>query len=172
MQEGYRFLDEKRLLLAAEIRMAQFRVHQQHAIEALRGAIGRHGLEALSLYPGAPPVPPAEPRRYSFLGVHLLGAASLPDPPLPESASAEDPSPQARRCAEVFHLLLLRARSRPAVRQSASSHRRLPPRRTSRPCIGRRVAAGNAGSHPRSRRTSRRSGSGRSDPGRLKGAGH
>lgn len=119
MQEGYRFLDEKRLLLAAEIlrqlaryedRMAEFRAHQQQAADALRTAVGRHGLEALSLYPAAPPAIPAEPRRYSFLGVHLLEAADTPDPPLPETAPAEDPSPQARRCAEVFHVLLLRAR--------------------------------------------------------------
>ena len=119
MQEGYRFLDEKRLLLAAEIlrqlaryeeHMAEFRNHQQQASEALRAAVGRHGLEALSLYPSAAPVLPVEPRRYSFLGVQLLEAVQVADPPLPETALAEDPSPQARRCAEFFHLLLLRAR--------------------------------------------------------------
>lgn len=119
MQEGYRFLDEKRLLLAAEILrqlaryeelMVQFRALQQQATEALRAAVGRHGLEALSLYPGAPPAAPVEPRRYSFLGVQLLEAATVADPPLPETAPADDPSPQARRCAEVFHVLLLRAR--------------------------------------------------------------
>jgi len=119
MQEGYRFLDEKRLLLAAEILrqleryeelMTQFRAHQASAAEVLRVAIGRHGLEALSLYPSAPPAALAEPRRYSFLGVQLLETTTEPDPPLPETAPAEDPSPQARRCAEVFHALLLRAR--------------------------------------------------------------
>lgn len=119
MQEGYRFLDEKRLLLAAEIlrqlaryeeHMSEFRGHQRQATETLRAAIGRHGLEALSLYPATPPAAPAEPRRYSFLGVQLLEAAAIPDPPLPETAPADDPSPQARRCAEVFHRLLLRAR--------------------------------------------------------------
>lgn len=119
MQEGYRFLDEKRLLLAAEIlrqlgryeeHMAQFRALQQQATETLRAAVGRHGLEALSLYPSAPPAGPAEPRRYSFLGVPLLESADDADPPLPETVPAEDPSPQARRCAEVFHRLLLRAR--------------------------------------------------------------
>lgn len=119
MLEGYRFLDEKRLLLAAEIlrqlaryedHMTQFRTHQQQATEALRAAVARHGLEALSLYPSASPVLPVEPRRYSFLGVRLLEAVLAFVPSLPETVSAEDPSPQARRCAEVFHLLLLRAR--------------------------------------------------------------
>ena len=119
MQEGYRFLDEKRLLLAAEIlrqleryeaHMLEFREHQRQATATLRAAVGRHGLEALSLYPAAPPAAPAEPRRYSFLGVQLLETDNLPDPPLPDTAPADDPSPQARRCAEVFHRLLLRAR--------------------------------------------------------------
>ncbi|MDV3239828.1 MAG: V-type ATP synthase subunit D [Gammaproteobacteria bacterium] len=119
MQEGYRFLDEKRLLLAAEIlkqltryeeHMARFQVHQRQAAELLRAAVVRHGLEALSLYPSAPPAAPAEPRRYSFLGVQLLESADDTDPPLPETTPAEDPSPQARRCAEVFHRLLLQAR--------------------------------------------------------------
>lgn len=119
MQEGYRFLDEKRLLLAAEIlkqltryeeHMARFQVHQRQAAELLRAAVVRHGLEALSLYPSAPPAAPAEPRRYSFLGVQLLESADDTDPPLPETTPAEDPSPQARRCAEVFHQLLLQAR--------------------------------------------------------------
>lgn len=119
MQEGYRFLDEKRLLLAAEIlkqltryeeHMARFQVHQRQAAELLRAAVVRHGLEALSLYPSAPPAAPAEPRRYSFLGVQLLESADDTDLPLPETTPAEDPSPQARRCAEVFHRLLLQAR--------------------------------------------------------------
>jgi V/A-type H+-transporting ATPase subunit D len=119
MQEGYRFLDEKRLLHAAEILrqlaryetlMRQFREQRQVATEALRAAVGRHGLEALSLYPAAPATAPAAPRHYSFLGVPLLDAADTPDPPLPEPPVTADPSPQARRCAAAFHVLLLRAR--------------------------------------------------------------
>lgn len=119
MQEGYRFLDEKRLLLAAEImrqlsryedEMAEFRRQQQQAVDALHSAVGRHGLEGLSLYPSAEPGVPAEPRRYSFLGVSLLEAVADSEQPLGETAAAEDPSPQARRCAEAFHALLLRAR--------------------------------------------------------------
>ncbi len=60
MQEGYRFLDEKRLILAAEILanlrdydaiLAHWRAVDAAAREALRAAVGRHGLEELSLYP-------------------------------------------------------------------------------------------------------------------------
>lgn len=119
MQEGYRFLDEKRLLLAAETLrqlahyetlMAQFQAHQRQAVEALRGAVGRHGLEALSLYPSAAPAVAAEPRRYNFLGVQLLEPVASEDPLVGDIPPAEDPSPQARRAAEVYHQLLLRAR--------------------------------------------------------------
>ena len=119
MQEGYRFLDEKRLLLAAEtlrllaryeVLMTQFQARQQQAIEALRGAVGRHGLEALSLYPSAEPPAPAEPRRYNFLGVQLLEAAATEDPPRGATPPAEDPSPQARRAADVYYAMILRAR--------------------------------------------------------------
>ena len=119
MQEGYRFLDEKRLLLAAETLrqlgryeelMTEFQAQQRKAVEALRSAVGRHGLEALSLYPGAEPAAPVEPRRYNFLGVRLLEASRADDPPLGETPPAEDPSPQARRAADLHHGLMLRAR--------------------------------------------------------------
>jgi len=58
MQEGYRFLDEKRLLLAAEILrqltryeelMAEFKAQQLKTSDTLRAAVGGHGLEGLSL---------------------------------------------------------------------------------------------------------------------------
>lgn len=119
MQEGYRFLDEKRLLLAAEILrqltryeelMAEFKTQQLKTSEILRAAVGRHGLEGLSLYPSATAARLPDPRRYNFLGVKLFEAAVGEDLPLGETAAAEDPSPQARRCAEAFHKLLQRAR--------------------------------------------------------------
>lgn len=60
MQEGYRFLDEKRLILAAEIlanlrdyeaTVARWRAAEGPARKALRAAVGRHGLDELSVYP-------------------------------------------------------------------------------------------------------------------------
>jgi len=62
MQEGYRFLDEKRLILAGEIlsnlrdydaTMARWREAEAGAREALRAAVGRHGLDELGVYPPA-----------------------------------------------------------------------------------------------------------------------
>jgi V/A-type H+-transporting ATPase subunit D len=60
MQEGYRFLDEKRLILAAEILanlktyealLRDWRALEQRARASFRAAIGRHGLEGLTVYP-------------------------------------------------------------------------------------------------------------------------
>ena len=62
MREGYRFLDEKRLILAAEFlahlrdyeaTQGRWREVEAVAREALRAAVGRHGLEELSIYPPA-----------------------------------------------------------------------------------------------------------------------
>lgn len=60
VQEGHRFLDEKRILLAREIlrRLEAYRGEraevakaEKRAREALGGAIGSHGLEYLQLHP-------------------------------------------------------------------------------------------------------------------------
>ncbi|WP_295543856.1 V-type ATP synthase subunit D [uncultured Thiohalocapsa sp.] len=60
MEEGYRFLDEKRLILAGEIlanlrdydaTMARWRRAEARARAALRAAVGRHGLDELGVYP-------------------------------------------------------------------------------------------------------------------------
>lgn len=62
MQEGYRFLDEKRLILAGEIlanlrdydaTMARWREAEAAARDALRAAVGRHGLDEIGVYPPA-----------------------------------------------------------------------------------------------------------------------
>ncbi|NEV61834.1 V-type ATP synthase subunit D [Thiorhodococcus minor] len=60
LQEGYRFLDEKRLILAAEIvaeiaryerGKADFDADYAAAGKALEAAVARHGLQDLALYP-------------------------------------------------------------------------------------------------------------------------
>ena len=67
MHEGYVFLDEKCLLLAGEIlaelgryarlRRALLSLHEA-ALDALRAAVLRHGLEGLQVYPPADLAPP------------------------------------------------------------------------------------------------------------------
>jgi hypothetical protein len=108
MREGYRFLDEKRLILAAEIlgqlrryeeELAAFRGAYAAATEALQGAVARHGLEGLELYPPAPAlggqlrVTPS-----SVLGVTLHGIACEIGQPV-RPAAAVDESPEAARCS-------------------------------------------------------------------------
>ncbi len=60
MQEGYHFLDEKRLVLAAELLeelnqydliMEQYQLLSVQAAESLKESIARHGLNDLEVYP-------------------------------------------------------------------------------------------------------------------------
>jgi V/A-type H+-transporting ATPase subunit D len=116
IEEGYRFLDEKRLLLAAEM-LRQLEEYQrlytsfdalnQQAAQAMAAAVERHGLEGLQLHP-ARPLDDAELEvgQRSFLGVRLLESTlQLPAQLSPEQ-SAIDPSPEARRCTELFRELI------------------------------------------------------------------
>jgi len=117
VKDGYRFLDEKRLLLAAEIlrqldeyERLQREYLQLHraAAAALADAAARHGLQGLQVHPAAELEDAdlrQQPRR--FLGV-LITACSLT---LPDTAApaAVDPSPEARRCARLFRELALRS---------------------------------------------------------------
>ncbi len=115
MRQGYRFLDEKRMLLAAEMlrRLAEHgrleaQLHQGlHAAQAaLRLALRRHGLEGLQVYPPARAAPelPA-PARNLFLGVPLL-AATTAAPAAAEAPDAVDASPEAGACRAAFAALL------------------------------------------------------------------
>lgn len=114
MREGYAFLDEKRLLLVAEMlrelraweqTWARFEAAHARAGDALRAAIGRHGLQGLEVYP-----PPRlercelETGERSLLGVRLqqarLHAEATP------AADAPNPSPEAAHCTAAFVALL------------------------------------------------------------------
>ena len=111
MRQGFEFLDEKRILLAAEI-LRELRVYEEAralserarglAAGALAHALERHGLEALQLYPAPAPGPqiPA-PLVRSFLGLALAEwtAALAPAGAFP---SAVDPSLEAAHCREAF----------------------------------------------------------------------
>jgi V/A-type H+-transporting ATPase subunit D len=92
MREGYRFLDEKRLILAGEI-LANLRdydatrEHWRQAEEAarttLRAAVGRHGLEELSVYPPATVDCRLVTERRSVLGVRI-------EVPVPHGGAGSD----------------------------------------------------------------------------------
>ena len=121
IQEGHRFLDEKRILIAQELlkRLAAYRElmqrweqSRQQAREALKAALLRHGLEGLQVYPvqAQPPVyPPAT--QLPFLGILLLQETTGEQPSQQlENAEACSPSPEARTCArqQVGQLQLAR----------------------------------------------------------------
>lgn len=115
MRQGHQFLDEKRMLLAAEL-LRGLRAHQaqeaallagvQAAAAALRAALHRHGLQGLQAYPAAvlDPVAPA-PTRDSFLGVARLQVAYAPQAGLDEMR-ALDASPEAQAAAQACAALL------------------------------------------------------------------
>jgi V/A-type H+-transporting ATPase subunit D len=114
VREGYRFLDEKRLLLAAEIlrrlqhyreMRARFDSEYEQAAHALRRAVARHGLHGLQVYPaGSLAGASLSTRRRRFLGVPLQSVQMefAQQPP----REAVDPSPEARQCAETFGKVL------------------------------------------------------------------
>jgi V/A-type H+/Na+-transporting ATPase subunit D len=120
MRQGYRFLDEKRMLFAAEMlrRLAEYgqleaQLHEAlHAAQAaLRLALRRHGIEGLQVYPPVGPAPePAAPTRSLFLGVPLLAVASAAPAPAapaaPAAPDAIDASPEAEACRAAFAALL------------------------------------------------------------------
>lgn len=110
MREGYEFLDEKRLLLAAqmlrELRAYEagwvvFRGALQDAADALRAAVLRHGLHGVQVYPAAALENTAlAMREQRLLGVRLLTASF--DAGLGRTEPALNPSPEAERCRRLF----------------------------------------------------------------------
>jgi V/A-type H+-transporting ATPase subunit D len=118
MRQGYQFLDEKRMLLAAEMlrRLAEHEalrltLAQQlgAARTLLQGALQRHGLEGLLAYPPVASAPrTARIERTLFLGVPLVAATPAPHKTedADTSIDAVDASPQARACGAAFRALL------------------------------------------------------------------
>lgn len=121
VQEGYDFLDEKRVLLATEIlkRLAAYQrikhelsALQRRAATSLLDAAGRHGLEGLSVYPiRAVEHWETVHSRYSIAGVPLIDSRWATATPREEIARDEaneiaNPSAEARICADVHRELL------------------------------------------------------------------
>jgi V/A-type H+-transporting ATPase subunit D len=113
MRQGHAFLDEKRMLLAAETlrRLAAHQAQEAELVEAvraaaesLRAALQRHGRAGLGAQPAAPPPTLQAAARSRFLGVTLWQAGGV-DTGTPAHAGA-DPSPEARACRDAFAALL------------------------------------------------------------------
>lgn len=109
--EAYDFLDEKRLLLAAELLrqlsryedlLRQYDAARQSAERILVATVRRHGLQGTVVYPGRY-MKDAELRATAetFMGVRLL-ATELQLPEEPEASHACQPSPEAQQCRQQF----------------------------------------------------------------------
>jgi V/A-type H+-transporting ATPase subunit D len=110
MHEGYVFLDEKCLLLAGEIlaelgrygrlRRELLSLHEA-ALDALRAAVLRHGLQGLQVYPPDDLASASVRRRArSLMGVRLQ-AAELDGTPRP-APPAVDRSPEGEACRRAY----------------------------------------------------------------------
>lgn len=108
-REGHELLDQKLMLLAAEILRwlarydgvrAKLFEAQHAARKALAEAVARHGTEELAVHPpGRLDLEALNLEFRSFLGVSLAVARGSPaaHPPV---VSAANPSPEARRCRD------------------------------------------------------------------------
>ena len=113
--EAYDFLDEKRLLLAAELlrqlqnyesKIVQYETLRQKAEHALVATIRRHGLQGTQVYPGQyleNAVLTSE--NYQFMGVRLM-TTMLNISEENVKRTATHPSPEAEECRELFQKMV------------------------------------------------------------------
>ncbi|WP_405226559.1 V-type ATP synthase subunit D [Lentisalinibacter sediminis] len=115
VREGFEFLEQKRMLIAAEIMRAlrrhqaideEFSVGHADAVTALGRAIGFHGLGGVQVYPPRPYEDGSlsfDERR--FLDLRLIDAATEGES-VDRSRPAVLPSIEAELCAEAFRALI------------------------------------------------------------------
>jgi len=113
VSQAYDFLDEKRLLLAAEM-LRQLDAYQrlQATLESLAGqarrrliaAVERHGLQGLSVYPAARLAGMRVDRQQrNYMGVTLVETKLLvPESQTSAARPASNPSSEAEACRKVF----------------------------------------------------------------------
>lgn len=119
VREGYELLDEKRVLLAAEMRRQLARLaalNRECAFSSeLRArtlaAVNRHGIDELWVYPPrARSADRLELRRARLFGLKLLTARLEPAPHSPDAGEPPvNPTPEARACADAHERFLPRA---------------------------------------------------------------
>lgn len=118
VEEAYEFLDEKRLLLAAELLqelrryeglLAELEEGTRQANKLLAAAVRRHGLQGLAVYPvAALDGARVETSRRNLMGV-VLQETGLRIPGTGGREAASNPSPEAERCAETFRVVVERS---------------------------------------------------------------
>jgi V/A-type H+-transporting ATPase subunit D len=113
--EAYDFLDEKRLLLAAELLrqlaayehlLQDLEILRQQALSAVAHAVAQHGLQGLSVYPAAAiKTARFDTETRNFMGV-VLADTRLQLPDDSATVAAACPSSEARACQLVFRQML------------------------------------------------------------------
>ncbi len=114
--EAYEFLDEKRLLLAAEL-LRQLKRYEtllddietlgRSARQQLVAAVQRHGLQDLSVYPPTPLAGAGiDLQQRNVMGVTLLDSRLRTPETSPRPPVASQPSPEAEQCRAAFASLL------------------------------------------------------------------
>lgn len=115
VEEAYDFLDEKRLLLAAELLkqlatyeslLAAVQAQTDAARQALAAAIKRHGLQGVSVYPVAAAEYRLQRSARNLMGVSVLDIELAPGAEAPVNPPASDPSVEAREAQDAFRKLL------------------------------------------------------------------
>lgn len=111
VREGYEFLDEKRMILAAEMlrqldaykaQAAEYEVARAEAARRLAGTLMRHGFDGLSVYPPTPLASWTQAHGHNrFLGLDLLEPAAA-ESEHGRPASAAFASAEAEACREAY----------------------------------------------------------------------
>ena len=114
LRDGYQFLDEKRMALAAEMLvelrhyeadLRRFLEQLAAATQALRAAVARHGLDGLQVYPPlrlAPLSLSLTPRQLLGVRLNTAGLSYAPG----RGAEPVQPSPEAEACRQQFAALI------------------------------------------------------------------
>ena len=111
IHEAYNFLDEKRLLLAAELLrqlnqyeklLDEYEKLRQRAEQALVATVRRHGLQGTQVYPGHYlENADMDIKKFLFMGVNLT-KNELKIPETHNLAEVCQPSPEAEKCRHFF----------------------------------------------------------------------
>ena len=115
--EAYEFLDEKRLLLAAELLqqlnryerlLAEIDARTRDAQQQLSVAVKRHGLQGLGVYPAASlDGASIETTRRNLMGVTLVETAlRVGESATPAAITPASPSGEAQQCRAAFQELV------------------------------------------------------------------
>lgn len=115
VREGYEFLDEKRMIVAQEMlrqlsayreSLDKYMAAHAEAVTALAGAVARHGLEGMTVYPRYELEGwECEHGYHRFLGVQLIDP-QCPDIGWGPTPPPAVPSPEAVHCRDRFADLL------------------------------------------------------------------